>query len=100
MGPTKEHYILFKLYAMDTNYFHVSVTAHFIPTHCRMPSTANVVLLQQAAEDLVKYLQNPHPGVSITLRKIHTLYLKQLSFIFRDVAPKLPIQQLAKSKGA
>ena len=68
-------------------------TCHFFPTHLRMPSTTNAFDLQQEEEDIVQYLQNPHPGIPIDMNKRHTQMLQELVYIFKIVAHKVKQQK-------
>ena len=52
-------------------------TDRFFPAHCCMPSTTNVVSLQQSVEDLLHELQITYPGIKINMKTQHKKALNQ-----------------------
>ena len=85
-GPAMEHYRSWRFFVVDTDSFRISSSAKFYPTHCQMPTTSNALTIQQAAEDLLQALQNPHPGIPTSTNSRHVGALKELTSIFKQAA--------------
>ena len=86
IGPAMNHYRCFKFFVIDSNAYRISASAKFYPKNCRMPSTSNAQLLQEAAENLIQALQNPHPAIPINTNTRHTKALHQLTNLFKNIS--------------
>jgi hypothetical protein len=87
IGPSKDHYRLYKFYCPETQAIQVKGSAQFFPQHCKLPTLNPALYANAVADELFESLEKLKKGKrKPLLRKIAT----QLESMVRNCPSSLP----------
>lgn len=82
VGPAMEHYRCYIVHVSSTNAERIGDTVEFFPQHSTMPKLSSADAAMQAAQDLIRALEQPHPATPFDIGDEQILALRQLADIF------------------